>query len=162
MVSKGKGPASGLNIKKSKILENDSDASGASLGRTGMPTNSANLISEFCSHSRLHHLSQWSTELKEFTARMHTQITPKLVKLSTQQALRKDGSNIFVHVDLDCFFVSVGLRDRPQLISKPVAVSHFKGGTKILRRQIRDYQLNQCQILLLVITKLMTKVSAMV
>ena len=129
VVNKGKGPASGSSIRKSKILDGDCDVSGASLGRNGMPTNPANLISEFYTHSRLHHLSQWSTELKEFTARMRTQITPKLVKLSTQQALRKDSSNVFVHIDLDCFFVSVGLRDRPQLIGKPVAVSHFKGGT---------------------------------
>lgn len=129
VVSKGKGPASGSNDKTSKILDGVCDTAGASLGRTGMPPNPANLISEFFTHSRLHHLSQWSIELKEFTAKMRTQITPKLVKLSAQQALRKDGSNIFVHIDLDCFFVSVGLRDRPQLIGKPVAVSHFKGDT---------------------------------
>ena len=129
VVNKGKGLASGSNVKKSRLSDSDCDGSGDSSGRTGMPTNSANLISEFYTHSRLHHLSQWSTELKEFTTKMRTQITPKLVKLSTQQALRNDTSNIFVHIDLDCFFVSVGLRDRPQLIGKPVAVSHFKGGT---------------------------------
>ncbi|VDM60883.1 unnamed protein product, partial [Angiostrongylus costaricensis] len=31
------------------------------------------------------------------------------------------------HIDLDCFFVSVALRDRPDLVDKPVAVTHSKG-----------------------------------
>ena len=128
VLNKGKGPASGSAFKKPKLT--GSDVSDTSSERTDKPTtNAANLISEFYTHSRLHHLSQWSTELKEFTTRMRNQITPKLVKLSTQQKLKKDGSNVFVHIDLDCFFVSVGLRDRPQMLGKPVAVSHFKGTT---------------------------------
>ena len=127
VVSKGKGPATGTAVKKAKLL-NDVSVSD-STGKTGTPSNAANLISEFYTHSRLHHLSQWSTELKEFTARMRNQIKPKLVKLSTQQTSRKDSSKVFVHIDMDCFFVSAGLIDRPQLVGKPVAVSHFKGIT---------------------------------
>lgn len=128
VVSKRKNSASASVIKKAKIL--DSYSNGVSdLEKPSVPTDAANLISEFYTHSRLHHLSMWSTELKEFTARKRTQIIPKLVKLSTQKASRKDSSNVFVHIDLDCFFVSVGLKDRPQLVGKPVAVSHFKGIT---------------------------------
>ena len=125
---KGKGPATGTVVKKAKLLDNDGSVSD-STGKTGMSSNAANLISEFYTHSRLHHLSQWSTELKEFTTRMRSQIKPKLVKLSTQQTLQKDSSKVFVHIDMDCFFVSAGLRDRPQLLGKPVAISHFKGTT---------------------------------
>ena len=135
VMSKGKGPASGSVVKKAKLLDNDGSISDTSSGKTGTPSNAANLISEFYTHSRLHHLSQWSTELKEFTARMRTQIKPKLVKVSTQQTLRKDSYNIFVHIDLDCFFVSVGLRDRPQLLGKPVGVSHFKGITSTIAKE---------------------------
>ena len=128
VLNQGKEPASGSAFKKAKLTGND--VSDTSSERTDMPTtNATNLISEFYTHSRLHHLSQWSTELKEFTTRMRNQITPKLVKLLTQQKLKKDSFNVFVHIDLDCFFVSVGLRDRPQLLGKPVAVSHFKGTT---------------------------------
>ncbi|KAK6011753.1 DNA polymerase IV domain protein, partial [Ostertagia ostertagi] len=36
-------------------------------------------------------------------------------------------SRVIFHVDLDCFFVSVALRDRPDLIGKPVAITHSKG-----------------------------------
>ena len=134
-MSKGKGPASSSVVKKAKLLDNDGSISDMSSGKTGTPSNAANLISEFYTHSRLHHLSQRSTELKEFTARMHTQIKPKLVKVSTQQTLRKDNCNVFVHIDLDCFFVSVGLRDRPQLLGKPVGVSHFKGITNTFAKE---------------------------
>ena len=116
-------------------MDNDGSISDTSSGKIGTPNNIANLISEFYTHSRLHHLSQWSTELKEFTVRMRTQIKPKLVKVSTQQTLRKDSCNVFVHIDLDCFFVSVGLRDRPLLLGKPAAVSHFKDITSTIAKE---------------------------
>lgn len=32
-----------------------------------------------------------------------------------------------MHIDMDCFFVSVGLRQRPDLKNKPVAVTHARG-----------------------------------
>lgn len=32
-----------------------------------------------------------------------------------------------MHIDMDCFFVSVGIRNRPDLVGKPVAVTHAKG-----------------------------------
>ena len=34
-----------------------------------------------------------------------------------------------MHIDMDCFFVSVGLRSHPHLRGLPVAVTHSKGGT---------------------------------
>ena len=132
-VGKGKGSASGPTLKKAKLdvkVSNTTAGSGSLVKSTSTTLPSAaNLISEFYSHSRLHHLSTWSTELKEFTSRMRSQITPKLVKLPTTQSVRKDGSQIFVHIDLDCFFVSVGLRERSHLVGKPVAVSHFKNNS---------------------------------
>lgn len=44
-------------------------------------------------------------------------------------------SRIIFHVDLDCFFVSVALRDRPDLVGKPVAITHSKvsGGRAFLK-----------------------------
>ncbi|XP_025834219.1 DNA repair protein REV1 [Agrilus planipennis] len=38
-----------------------------------------------------------------------------------------------MHIDMDCFFVSVGLRNRPDLKGKPVAVTHAKGSHNVSR-----------------------------
>lgn len=35
---------------------------------------------------------------------------------------------VIMHIDMDCFFVSVGLRSHPELRGQPVAVTHSKGG----------------------------------
>jgi hypothetical protein len=32
-----------------------------------------------------------------------------------------------MHIDMDSFFVSVGLRTRPELVGRPVAVAHARG-----------------------------------
>lgn len=34
---------------------------------------------------------------------------------------------VIMHIDMDCFFVSVGIRNRPELQGVPVAVTHAKG-----------------------------------
>lgn len=36
---------------------------------------------------------------------------------------------VIMHIDMDCFFVSVGIRNRPELQDVPVAVAHAKGNT---------------------------------
>ena len=51
---------------------------------------------------------------------------------NTEMASRSIGSTkhrgrIIMHIDMDCFFVSVGLINRPHLRGKPVAVTHSKG-----------------------------------
>lgn len=37
-------------------------------------------------------------------------------------------TDIIMHIDMDCFFVSVGLRKRPDLRGQPVAVTHARAG----------------------------------
>lgn len=90
---------------------------------------SSNFVSEFHSHSRLHHLSTWSNELKEFTAKMLPTTAQKLPQLSPEHSLRSHALRAFVHIDIDCFFVSVCLRDRPELRGKPVGVTHAIRGS---------------------------------
>ena len=86
----------------------------------------AEFVNEFFTHSRLHYLSTWSTELKQFTARMVNRIQPKYPKLDPSQSLRSQHQRAVVHIDLDCFFVSVSIRGKPHLKGKPVAVTHAK------------------------------------
>ena len=91
-------------------------------------------VNEFYSNSRLHYLSTWSKELKDFTSRMlpkTKQVIPRLNEVS----MRGRGTNVIVHVDIDCFFVSVSLLDRPHLLGKPVAVTHAKKTSSPLKQQ---------------------------
>lgn len=90
-------------------------------------------VNEFFAHSRLHYLSVWSTELKEFTADMLGKITPRLAKLPSSASLKSLKTRAVVHIDLDCFFVSVSLRSHPHLKGKPIAVTHAKSS-----RQTRE------------------------
>ena len=88
------------------------------------PARGSDFINEFYTHSRLHHLSTWSSELKQFTSRTLPHVMPKYPKLTA--SLRSLGQRAVVHVDLDCFFVSVSIRDKPHLRGRPVAVAHAK------------------------------------
>ena len=36
-----------------------------------------------------------------------------------------------MHIDMDCFFASVGIRDRPHLIHAPIAVAHSLNGVNM-------------------------------
>lgn len=88
------------------------------------PSRGAEFVNEFFTHSRLHYLSTWSTELKQFTAQMVNHIQPRYPKLNPSQSLRAQNHRAVVHIDLDCFFVSVSIRGKPHLRGKPVAVTH--------------------------------------
>lgn len=86
----------------------------------------AEFVSDYYAYSRLHYLSTWSTELKQFTSKMLPQVTQKYPKLLADSSLRQCKKRVIVHIDLDCFFVSVSLQGKPHLKGKPVAVCHAK------------------------------------
>lgn len=96
-----------------------------------------NFLSEFYSNSRLHHIATVGASFKQHISQLresHNGQFPALNRL--KQILRTNESfkrtdiynrNAIMHIDMDCFFVSVGLRTRPHLKGFPIAVTHSKG-----------------------------------
>ena len=93
-------------------------------------------LSEFYSHSRLHHISTAGQELKRYVQTLVDNHDSKpfpgreniksLVKSGHLPKLQKDFTvpldgaiekkqRVIMHLDMDCFFVSVGLRKYPEL-----------------------------------------------
>ncbi|XP_014669446.1 PREDICTED: DNA repair protein REV1-like isoform X2 [Priapulus caudatus] len=95
----------------------------------------ANFVSEYYTHSRLHHISTWGTEFRRYVTELRSagrgefRGAKKLqeLKLCGRLASHDDPGKVIMHIDMDCFFVSVGLLDRPELVGQPVAVTHSKG-----------------------------------
>ena len=77
-------------------------------------SNSPDFVKSFYGSSRLHHLSTWKAELQKFTFRSGSGGSIKQ-------------NRVIMHVDMDCYFASVALRDRPEYAESPVGVSHGQG-----------------------------------
>ncbi|KAF2888357.1 hypothetical protein ILUMI_17816, partial [Ignelater luminosus] len=88
-------------------------------------------LAEFYNNSRLHLISTLGAEYKQLVTRMREKSDGKFPgrnKLKQLNGTAKFLKNeaFVMHIDMDCFFVSVGLRNRPELRGQPVAVTHAK------------------------------------
>ncbi|GAB6019807.1 hypothetical protein CHUAL_001350 [Chamberlinius hualienensis] len=54
----------------------------------------------------------------------------KMIGEISQETEMKRSKTVIIHIDMDCFFVSVGLRNFPHLRGKPVVVTHAKNSNK--------------------------------
>ncbi|OQV24114.1 DNA repair protein REV1 [Hypsibius exemplaris] len=94
-----------------------------------------NYLNQYYARSRLHHLSLWKVEAKQLVERLqeeHDGTFPGVERLLAHFGARHDPRSsprsVIMHIDFDCFFVSVGLLSRPHLAGKPVACCHGKSG----------------------------------
>ena len=72
-----------------------------------------NFISNYMKNSRLHFISSWRNKQKQNNP--------------TFSGIERKGIFV-VHIDMDCFFASIAMRDNPSLREKPIAVSYSKDG----------------------------------
>lgn len=92
-------------------------------------------LSEFYNNSRLHHIATLGAGFKQYVSDLreaHSGNFPSrnelLESLPRIENFVKKGQ-IIMHIDMDCFFVSVGLRTHPDLRGQPIAVTHSKRGS---------------------------------
>ena len=87
-------------------------------------------LGEYFSNSRLHHISTMGANAKDYVSTLrseHDGVFPAREGLEDISNTVSAVSKTVMHIDMDCFFVSVGLRSRPELVGRPVVVTHAKG-----------------------------------
>ena len=117
------------NLPPEKSLEVPSK--GADTAQAIPKAGDPNFVSDFYKNSRLHYLSTWGAELKEFTSKLiKARLAQGAVKPKQTPMPRLHG-RVIMHIDMDSFFVSVTLRDKPHLRGKPIAVCHAGKGNSV-------------------------------
>ncbi|KAK1423808.1 hypothetical protein QVD17_19117 [Tagetes erecta] len=76
-------------------------------------------VETYFKNSRLHFIGTWRNRYRKRFPNSSDEFRP-LVSVASPTCQR----NTIIHIDMDCFFVSVVIRNRPELWDKPVAVCH--------------------------------------
>uniref|UniRef100_A0A6P4EKV4 DNA repair protein REV1 n=1 Tax=Drosophila rhopaloa TaxID=1041015 RepID=A0A6P4EKV4_DRORH len=124
-------PEKEASLSETKIINLSTTSNTSSAARTAADPN---FLSEFYKNSRLHHIATLGAGFKQYVCELRQDHGlkgfPKREELKSVAKSTRMGSERFVmHIDMDCFFVSVGLRSHPELRGLPIAVTHSKGGS---------------------------------
>ncbi|XP_067140610.1 DNA repair protein REV1 isoform X2 [Centruroides vittatus] len=125
---------SSIRSEENKILhKNQNAASPSDKSKSSLRAGDHNFLSEFYNHSRLHHISTAKSDFQAYVAELRNDSNrsfPGFNYLKNEFQNREEvytiNSKIFMHIDMDCFFVSVSLLNHPHLKGKPVAVTHSR------------------------------------
>ncbi|KAJ2801191.1 deoxycytidyl transferase [Coemansia guatemalensis] len=96
------------------------DRFGEGLNREWVRRNLAtesDFIPRYYENSRLHHLSTWKAEMKDYVAQLRREYGKEARPVV-------GGRRVIIHADFDCFFVAVSLLSFPHMKNMPVAVCH--------------------------------------
>ena len=98
-------------------------------------------MNEFFNNSRLHHIATLGAGFKQYVSELRRKnpdrVFPDRKNLKLNLVQKDDMVDLttkIMHIDMDCFFVSVGLKKHPHLRGHPVAVTHSKGGNSRVQR----------------------------
>ncbi|KAJ2482342.1 deoxycytidyl transferase [Coemansia sp. RSA 2131] len=126
------------------------DRYGEGLNRDWVRKNLAteqDFIQRYYANSRLHHLSMWKAEMKDYVAQLRRELRKDSHPASASQ------QRVIMHADFDCFFVSASLLSHPHLQGKPVAVCHSQHQQQQMQLEdhghsahISEYSANSSQI----------------
>ncbi|KAL8156172.1 DNA repair protein REV1 [Apium graveolens] len=114
------------STSNSRYREDKQKISESSILRAGMgPSHSTledpNFVENYFKHSRLHFIGTWRNRYRKRFPATYSGIKGTN---SSHHTCVTDEKATIIHVDMDCFFVSVIIRNHPELQDKPVAVCH--------------------------------------
>lgn len=98
-----------------------------------------NFLTDFFNNSRLHHIATLGAGFKQMVSdwrKKHDGNFPdrENLKEKLKEVPAPCLEKAIMHIDMDCFFVSVGLKKFPHLRGFPIAVTHSKGGATTQNR----------------------------
>lgn len=112
--------------------------------KTGTAVDS-NFLQDFLNNSRLHHIATLGSGFKYHINDLRKNHDGKFpAREVLKEKLKKCDSlpqahEIVMHIDMDCFFVSVSLKNHPHLKGVPVAVTHSKGKNETKGEDFTSY-----------------------
>ena len=124
--------SSKLAVSRPNSSKTSSSASSPSKNKSPAKAGDPKFLSEFYSHSRLHHISTWGAEFRAYINKLQKESggrfvgrdrlrqfhVERMVEKGLEQTLesskRGKPPRVVMHIDMDCFFVSVGLLSHPE------------------------------------------------